>query len=290
VTDLLPPEAVGPESAHADAAAAATRSAVAVRQLDDMRSLRAVQELYQAVWRTGPAGTPVTADLLRALTISGNPVFGAYDGAELLGACFGFCSPPGTGNFHSHIAGVARSAQGRSIGLALKLHQRAWALSAHMTTMTWTFDPAIRRNAHFNLAKLGAQPVEYFSDLYGAMDDDVNRDDASDRLLVRWQLDRPLPVPGAEHGAGGAGPSVVRVPVPVDIEAMRLDDPARAAAWRLELRRELGGRMRAGARVLGFDRSGCYLVEVGGAFAGSGLGATRRSTLILQNRREQEHV
>lgn len=259
---FIPDDAGAGIRAQDDAAQAATRSGVVIRELDDMGSLAAVQRLYEVVWRTGPAGTPVTADLLRALAMSGNPVFGAYDGDDdLLGACFGFCSPPGTHNFHSHIAGVPRSAQGRSIGLALKLHQRAWALARHMRTMTWTFDPAIRRNAYFNLAKLGAEPVEYFSDLYGSMDDDVNRDDASDRLLVRWQLDRPLPTQKAHLDRRSSRAAPIRVRVPADIEAMRLEDPERAAAWRLELRRELGGRMRAGARVVSFEREGHYLVE-----------------------------
>lgn len=243
---------------EADARLAEQRSGIAIRELDDMRSLAAVQRLYEAVWRTGPAGTPVTADLLRALAKSGNPVFGAFDGDELLGACFGFCSPPDTANFHSHIAGVTASAQGRSIGLALKLRQRAWALGRGMRSMTWTFDPLIRRNAVFNLAKLGAEPVEYLTDFYGQMDDDVNRGDASDRLLVRWHLDRPLP-PYRERVVT-LPPDAIRIPVPADVEALRLDDPLRAAEWRLDLRRELGARMAAGAAVIGFARDGHYLV------------------------------
>lgn len=257
-------------TAETDAAEAARRSGIAIRELDDMRSLAAVQRLYETVWRTGPAGTPVTADLLRALAKSGNPVFGAFAGDELLGACFGFCSPPDAENFHSHIAGVLASAQGRRVGLALKLRQRAWALAHGMRTMTWTFDPLIRRNAVFNLAKLGAEPVEYLADFYGQMDDDVNRGDASDRLLVRWRLDRPLPARdqdqdqnrarGRAQNHTPAPPGAIRVPVPVDIEALRLDDPLRAAGWRLDLRRELGGRMAAGGRVLGFERDGHYLV------------------------------
>ncbi|MDP5226287.1 MULTISPECIES: GNAT family N-acetyltransferase [Arthrobacter] len=252
-------------AAQADAASAAARSGVVVRELEDMRTLTAVQRLYETVWNTGPTGTPVTADFLRALAKSGNPVFGAFDGQDLVGACFGFCSPPATGNVHSHIAGVLRSAQGRSIGLALKLQQRAWAVEAGLRTMTWTFDPLIRRNAVFNLVKLGAEPVEYLNDFYGQMDDDVNRDDPSDRLLVRWYLDRPLPqrsMPGSGGPASGEQPTTAhRVAVPEDIEAMRLQDPVRAAAWRLELRRELVGRMADGARVAGFDRAGHYLLE-----------------------------
>lgn len=259
-------DASGPD-ADADARLAEQRSGIAIRELDDMRSLAAVQRLYEAVWRTGPAGTPVTADLLRALAKSGNPVFGAFDGDELLGACFGFSSPPDTANFHSHIAGVTAGAQGRSIGLALKLRQRAWALGRGMRTMTWTFDPLIRRNAVFNLAKLGAEPVEYLTDFYGQMDDDVNRGDASDRLLVRWHLGRPLP-PHREQ-AVPPPPEAIRIPVPADVETLRLDDPLRAAGWRLDLRRELGARMTAGASVIGFARDGHYLVVPAAASAAS---------------------
>ena len=248
------------ETAKADAEAAAARSGVVVSKLEDMRTLTAVQRLYEDVWRTGPTGTPVTADLLRALAKSGNPVFGAFDGGELVGACFGFCSPPATGNVHSHIAGVRRLAQGRSVGLTLKLHQRAWAVGAGLKTMSWTFDPLIKRNAVFNLIKLGAEPVEYLDDFYGQMDDDVNRDDPSDRLLVRWWLDHPLPQ--RTESASGVNPTTAySVPVPEDIETMRLQDPGRAAAWRRELRRELGGRMASGARVTGFDRTGHYLLS-----------------------------
>lgn len=247
------------ERAVMDARNAAERSAVAIRELNDMRSLIAVQRLYETVWRTGPTGTPVTADLLRALAKSGNPVFGAYDGDTLVGACFGFCSPPDTGNMHSHIAGVLERAQGRSIGLALKLHQRAWALGRGMRTMTWTFDPLIRRNAVFNLVKLGVESVEYLADFYGDMDDAVNRNDASDRLLVRWQLDAPLPgAPDAPNPE--AHDSLARIEIPADIETMRLSDAAAAGAWRIRLRDELGGRMAEGGRIVGFDRDGHYLV------------------------------
>ncbi|PIJ17773.1 hypothetical protein BMH30_12730, partial [Leucobacter sp. OLES1] len=55
-------------------------------------------------------------------------------------------------------------------------------------------------------------------------------------------------------------PGAIRIPVPADVEALRLDDPLRAAEWRLDLRRELGARMAAGAAVIGFARDGHYLV------------------------------
>src|SRR6185312_17408828 len=87
-----------------------------------------------------------------------------------------------------HIAGVTRAGAGRHIGYALKLHQRAWALDRGLDTVTWTFDPLVRRNAYFNTVKLAARPVEYLVNFYGEMTDEINVGQGSDRLLVEWPL------------------------------------------------------------------------------------------------------
>jgi predicted GNAT superfamily acetyltransferase len=73
-----------------------------------------------------------------------------------------------------------------------------------------------------------------------------------------------LPVPGLPL-AGATAPRTSRllVGVPADIEAMRLSDPARAAAWRTALRDVLSPLVASGARVTGFDRSGWYVVSMG---------------------------
>ena len=73
----------------------------------------------------------------------------------------------------------------------------------------WTFDPLVRRNAHFNLHKLGATASEYLPDFYGPMDDGINTGDASDRLMADWQLTSARAV-GAAHGACVDADEVVR--------------------------------------------------------------------------------
>ncbi|MFF5213377.1 hypothetical protein [Streptosporangium sp. NPDC000396] len=40
------------------------------------------------------------------------------------------------------------------------------------------------RNAHFNLAKLGASATEYTVDFYGQIDDGINGHDETDRLTA----------------------------------------------------------------------------------------------------------
>ena len=290
----LVPGARGALTAGADRAAADAEAAsgVTIRLLDDVRDLAAVRALYEGIWRTGATNPPVTADLLRALVQAGNYVAGAFDdhgdGPELAGACFGFFGPPAARTLHSHIAGTLPRVRGRHLGFALKLHQRAWALHRGIDTITWTYDPLIRRNAHFNLGKLAATVGTYLPRLYGALDDRINGGDETDRLLVRWELasppvlaaagHRPLAVDAALARAEGAlvalrpddveaplltapDAATVLVGVPADIEAMRETDPRRAADWRLALRDVLGALLAEGATVRGFDRAGWYIID-----------------------------
>ncbi|MEV4639749.1 GNAT family N-acetyltransferase [Actinoplanes sp. NPDC049548] len=244
---------------------------VEVRTVTEVAELAAIDRLFGTIWQQDP-GTPVlSTELLRALAKSGNYVAAAYEGAALLGACVGFFGPPGTRELHSHIAGVAPGTTGRHIGYALKQHQRSWALDQGATTISWTFDPLVARNAYFNLAKLGAVPAEYLPDFYGRMHDRINGDDASDRLLVRWDLTRPTPLRDDTSGAvvaldrtgvpGSLDGTKLLVAVPEDVEALRWRDPAEAARWRTAVRETLSALLAGGARVTGFDRAGWYVLR-----------------------------
>jgi predicted GNAT superfamily acetyltransferase len=265
--------------------AAAAKAGVEVRVLDAVADLEAVRRLYEQIWRTGKANPPVTADMLRALATAGSYVSGAYLNDELVGACFGFFSAPARDALHSHIAGVLDRSQARHVGFALKVHQRAWTLEAGAATITWTYDPLVRRNAWFNLGKLAAEAVEYLPDFYGPMDDDINRGDPTDRLLVQWPLTAPTVAAacvGRPRDAGiavreavialeqsASGGPIVRAPaapvvlvgIPEDIEELRRHEPACAAEWRSALREVLGGLLAVDARVRGVDRRGWYVVE-----------------------------
>ncbi|MFE2511942.1 GNAT family N-acetyltransferase [Streptomyces naganishii] len=270
------------------AGSAASASDVTVRELAEVSELSAVSELFQSIWGSDRGSRPVPTELLRAMATAGNYVAGAFDGDQLLGACFGFFGEPSRGSLHSHIAGVAPGGLGRGLGFALKLHQRAWALRRQVGTISWTFDPLVCRNAHFNITKLGARPVQYWPDFYGPMHDGINGTSETDRLLVAWDLAGPPARAGARgepahtdasalraQGAGialaagedgrpvtgpGDGP-VTLVAVPPDIEALRRRDPAMGQSWRSALRDVLHGLMTDGAAVTGFDRAGWYVTE-----------------------------
>jgi len=243
--------------------AAAGKAGVTLRELTEMEENHAVVQLLVDVWGRSD-NPPVTAELLRAFGKTGNYVAGAYVGDRLVGTCIGFHSDPSARVLHSHIAGVAPGMAGRSVGFALKLHQRAWALQRGVEVIEWTFDPLVARNAYFNLVKLAAEPAEYLTNFYGPMLDLINAGDDTDRLLVRWELASP-DVVAASAGTPRPRPlpheGSLRVGVPEDIETMRLNDPDKAREWRMWVRDQLAPVIAAGGRIVDFDRAAGYLVE-----------------------------
>jgi predicted GNAT superfamily acetyltransferase len=221
-----------------------------IRRLATPAAAARAAALFVAIWDSDL--TP--ANLVRALDHTGGYAYGAYDGDALLAASVAFLGRDGEGLvLHSHVTGVAAAARGRGLGLAMKAHQREWALAGGIERVVWTFDPLVRRNAAFNIARLGALPVAYLADFYGPMDDGINRGDETDRLFVVWHLTAPP----AGHAAG----ETRYVAVPEDVEALRRNDPAAARAWRYRVRDELGGALDAGWAVTGFDRERGYVLS-----------------------------
>ncbi|MFM8772947.1 MAG: GNAT family N-acetyltransferase [Actinomycetota bacterium] len=226
---------------------------VEVRLLTDLRDLREVDDLFTSVW--GPGTPTIGVEMLRALSHAGGYVSGAYLDGTIVGASGGFLGQhDGHVSLHSHATGVSPRARGLHAGRALKLHQRSWAIERRIGLVTWTFDPLVRRNAWFNIARLGARPVEYLIDFYGPMTDAINAGVPSDRLLMAWDVTRPLPTAEVHESA------YRRVSTPEDIEALRIDDPAAAGRWRMQVRDELRDAADAG-RVMGFTREGDYVID-----------------------------
>ncbi|MEV5570005.1 GNAT family N-acetyltransferase [Spirillospora sp. NPDC052269] len=244
-----------------------------VRELRELAEFDAVVRLVNEIWGVNADGDPVSAEMMRALSHAGNYVAGAYQDGRLVGASVAFFAAPVGTSLHSHLTGA--SGIGRGVGLALKLHQRDWALARGLTRITWTYDPLVRRNAYFNLVKLGARPVEYLPSFYGAMDDAINGGDDSDRVLAAWDIAEPLPGEAPSSGPVACAlrdrdgrPEIVEtaaetvlIELPADIETLRHTDPNAARAWRLALREVLGGLLANGARVAGFHDRAAYVVD-----------------------------
>lgn len=263
-------------SAWADADAASERAGVTVRALHAAECVEAA-DVLRSIW----GSSVMEAPLLVALEHSGSYVAGAFEGDRMIGVCVGFLAQPIGEALHSHVAGVVSGTEGRGIGTAMKLHQRAWCLDRGLTRMMWTYDPLVARNAAFNMRRLGTTLADYLVDFYGQMVDGVNAGQGSDRILVNWKLDAPLPSAGSEQMVQGDAPEVLSVgptdlPVsaptpegasavmaalPPDIEDLRRRDPDTAALWRVALRDTLVPLLDAGWRLAAATRDGRYRLE-----------------------------
>jgi predicted GNAT superfamily acetyltransferase len=229
-----------------------TEPHVEIRALETIEQIHEAAAVLRDVWAGDRDAMP--PNLIRALAHSGNYVVGIYDADRMVGASIAFFAAPAARSMHSHITGIAPQLQSRGLGRLLKHHQREWAFARDVGHITWTFDPLMARNAHFNLRVLGARATEYLVDHYGPMDDAVNRGDETDRIMVSWALAAPpVPTPADDR-------VVATVAIPHDIARVREESPAEAAAWRLRVRAALLGHLSSGLRIGGFDDARGYLL------------------------------
>ena len=229
-----------------------TSAGLEIRPLATVDDAVVASDVLARVWGGDRAAMP--PQLLRAMAHAGSYTVGIWHEAEMVGASVAFFGAPPERTMHSHITGVLPEHQGRGVGRLLKQHQREWALARDVGTITWTFDPLVRRNAHFNFRVLGVRAVEYLVNHYGAMDDGVNRGDETDRILVAWAIaSAPALTPPDDRVAAA-------VEVPADIETLRRSDPMAASAWRLRVREQLLAHLADGLVIGGFDDARGYLL------------------------------
>jgi predicted GNAT superfamily acetyltransferase len=219
---------------------------------------------------------------------SGNYVVGGYADGALVAASIGcFGRRDGNAILHSLLTGVSPLVQDRGVGYALKVHQRAWALERGVGMITWTFDPLLRRNAFFNIAKLGADVAAYVPNLFGPAHGLYARPE-SDCLRVHWNLEYATSLSAREAasrltltlnellGRGAervlhlsAGGSLVtddsRAPVllcevPHDVVALRKENPVLATDWQRAVRDVLSPAFAKGYLATGFVQQGWYVL------------------------------
>jgi predicted GNAT superfamily acetyltransferase len=226
---------------------------IRIRDLITVPEITPIEDLQMQVWGKEPRSI-VPVNLLYIAASSGGILLGAFDGETLIGFAFGLLGRRDGELYHaSHMLGVLPDYRGSGVGEALKRRQRERALDQGLMRMTWTFDPLEARNAHLNLHKLGARTRTYGIDVYGAMQDDLNRGLPSDRLTVEWLLKSPgigrpqassrpkrllenhdgLPFLQPDALVGGTPLSIA---VPASLQALKADDSQGAVAWRLAVR------------------------------------------------------
>ncbi|WP_139025125.1 GNAT family N-acetyltransferase [Paenarthrobacter nitroguajacolicus] len=290
ISDHSNPVLDSTSTARQSAMRAASLANVAIRPLKHLDDFIACEALFDSIWRPESGSSLMAKDLLRGISSANSYVAGAFQTGQLVGACVGFWGPPESRSMHSHIAGVSGNARGRNVGYALKLDQRAHALESQVETITWTFDPLVRRNAFFNFHKLGGMASKYLVNYYGPMLDDINGSDESDRLLLEWDLASPGVVRRCDATSGTSTPQMAErngvpalttgsagqplfaetdaskllVGVPEDIENLRHLDPGLGREWRTAVREVLTSFLSRGGYIEGFDpQTGSYIVTKG---------------------------
>jgi len=137
--------------------------------------------LYRQVLGHGEPGMELNPRLLSALVRNGGSAVGLLDEERLVAFAYGVHARDERGEYHySQSAAVAPDHQGLGLGRVLKQAQADVVRAHGVRTMRWAYDPALGRNAHFNLDVLGARARWYVDDFYFRP--------GSDRVVVEWDL------------------------------------------------------------------------------------------------------
>lgn len=161
-----------------------------IKLLETPEDMTLVEELQRAVWH-GSETDVVPAHVFITAIHNGGLVLGAFLEGELVGFVFGFpgldFTPDGPRPKHcSHMMGVKPGVQDSGVGFMLKRAQWQMVRRQGIDHITWTYDPLLSRNAHLNIAKLGAVCNTYRRSEYGDMRDGLNAGLPSDRFQVDW--------------------------------------------------------------------------------------------------------
>jgi predicted GNAT superfamily acetyltransferase len=230
----------------------------------EIKELRTLQDqfharmIFDSVWPTMNE-TQITANLLQALVHSGSYLVGVFDAAKIVGASFAFPSIEPEIHLHSHMTAFIEGYRDQGLGTQVKMHQWQWAKERKYSSITWSYDPLVRRNARFNILKLGAELISYHPNFYGNMADELNHGDESDRLMVRWDTSGAKPTPRSELTDLPYDAELIALPE--DIVALRRIDPTLGTQYRLEVRAAFLSAFAAGKKVIGFSTHNEYVLE-----------------------------
>ncbi len=187
--------------------------------------------LEEAVWGYDPADMIPRRMFLLASRIGGQ-VMGAFLGDSPTTVGFAMALPAvrnGHPYLHSHMLGVVPEVRNQGVARALKLAQRDEALARGFDLMEWTFDPTEIKNAHINIARLGAIVRRYRHNFYGPSSSPLQGGLPTDRVYAEWWL-RSKRVERVLSGEPQPFDIVERVDVPAEIYAWKASPPDHADA------------------------------------------------------------
>ncbi len=268
------------EESHFGANMSHSAPDIVIRDLVTLDDFHACVALQEETWGRG-FSERVPAAILKVGQRIGGVSAGAFEPAgRMVGFVFGVTGVRDGRLVHwSDMLAVRESYRGRHLGERLKHYQRDKVRQLGVEEMLWTYDPLVARNAHLNIDRLGAFPVEYVVDMYGAdTGSALHGALPTDRFVISWDLtgEPGIRAPAADPAPAGAGlpllnpvdasglpqppadaPSDtpgVRVQIPRDLQAEQAAGGDRALRWRLAVRAAIVPALRRGLRVTHFVR------------------------------------
>lgn len=229
---------------------------ILIRELLTINDQNKGLDLFDSVWPIPGGGREIPQNLMQALVHNGAYFVGAFHGDEILGATFGFIGTTEGMHLHSHMSAVLPISRNLGIGALMKRHQLAWARERNIPFITWTFDPLVRKNAGFNISKLGVEITGYYPDFYGSMPDLVNAGDASDRLMAKWHVLSQKNVNLTSPPSGA-----ITISIPEDIAQLREMNLDNAISERLRVRKQFLEAFDNSYNVVGFSQTEGYILK-----------------------------
>jgi len=244
-----------------------------VRSLRTQDDYDQFEELESTTWGERYV---VPSSLVMVTQKIGGVSAGAFDAqGRMVGLVYGLTGWRAGRRVHwSHMLAVRDPLRGCGLGRELKFFQRRLVREQRVASMLWTYDPLVARNAHLNINRLGARPVEYLEDVYGPGSDSIlHRGLGTDRFVVEWLLESQswagedgsdwMSAPIVNTDASGqplggdfepSAASQVRIEVPVDIQTAKTESEDAGSRWRQCTRRAFRECLGRGLEVVGFDR------------------------------------
>ena len=235
-----------------------------IRPLTEREDLKSVVRLQRQIW----GFEDVDLIPLRLFVVAskiGGQVYGAFDGAQMIGFCIAIpgLKPGGKTYLHSHMLGVLPEYRNTGVGRALKLTQRDDALRRGIDLIEWTFDPLEIKNAFFNMERLGAIVRRYTPNQYGTTSSPLHGGLPTDRCSAEWWISSAR-VKTILAGQPFERSTVeARIAIPSDIANIRAKEPLCAREIQQKASEQFRAAFDLGLAVIGFEKSepfSCYLL------------------------------
>ncbi|HXN22773.1 MAG TPA: GNAT family N-acetyltransferase [Candidatus Dormibacteraeota bacterium] len=239
---------------------------VIVRPFRDSREMEICVSLQRRVWEYDDIDV-VPGPIFVVAAKTGGQVIGAFRANHAVGFALSFPAIRETRvHLFSHMVAVLPEFQDIGVGRRLKLAQRDHAIARGIDLIEWTFDPLQIKNAHFNIAKLGAIVRKYLPNLYGLTSSPLHAGLPTDRVVAEWWV-RSQHVKDVLEGRSRMDrePSE-RISVPSSIREVCLRDPEQATSMQSRLRQDFERCFAKGLAATGFELAqdhASYVMDAG---------------------------